>query len=107
MSIKNLPKLPALPKTKSLVACACGCGGRTQSRFVPGHDSKLKGMRIRAERGLWNPEIPADDLDGQLDALAETMGSDDFAYATAKEMRWTWTPKAEREAEQAEAKKTA
>ena len=49
--MKNAPKLPSLPKLKSVVRCACGCDGLTQSRFVPGHDSKLYGMikRIKAD----------------------------------------------------------
>lgn len=107
--MKSLPKLPSLPKAKSLVRCACGCNGLTQNRFVPGHDSKLKGMRIRVERSLWDRSDDAiGNPEAQLDALAEMMGDDDFAYATAQELGVDWTPKAEREeAAKAEAAKTA
>ncbi len=93
--MKSLPKLPSLPKAKSLVRCDCGCGILCQNRFAPGHDSKLKGMRIRVERGLWDASNP-EDVTAPLDALAETMGGDSFAEATAREMRIEWTPKAER-----------
>jgi hypothetical protein len=97
MTIKSLPKLPSLPKSRVQVACDCGCGGQTGSRFVPGHDSKLKGMRIRVERGLWTatPEGKPIDAVAQLDALAEAM-SPAMAAATAKEMRIDWKPKSER-----------
>ena len=97
MTIKSLPKLPSLPKSRTQVACDCGCGGQTGSRFVPGHDSKLKGMRIRVERGLWAATAegkPINPID-QLDALAEAM-SPAMAAATAKELRIEWKPKAER-----------
>lgn len=82
---KSLPKLPSLPKAKSLVRCACGCQGLTQSRFVPGHDSTLKGMRIRVERGLWDRENP-EDRDAQFRALAKAMTME-MAIATATEMK--------------------
>lgn len=29
--------------------CMCGCGGWTKSKFVPGHDARLKGILMRAE----------------------------------------------------------
>lgn len=99
---RNLPKLPKLPKLTANNTCDCGCGGRTGSRFVPGHDSKLKGMRIRVERGLW-AEIEGFDaadpepehLIAQLDALAEAFG-ESFAHAVAKEMRMEWTEASKR-----------
>ena len=31
--------------------CLCGCGQMARSRFVPGHDSKLKSLFLRVERG--------------------------------------------------------
>lgn len=37
-------------------ACLCGCRGATESRFVPGHDARLKGKLIRAhlmETPVW------------------------------------------------------
>lgn len=96
-TIKSLPKLPSLPKSRTQVSCDCGCGGQTGSRFVPGHDSKLKGMRIRVERGLWaeTPEGKPIDRIAQLDALAKEMTTG-MAAATAKEMKIEWRPKAER-----------
>ncbi len=93
---KSLPKLPALPKSRTIRKCACGCGGNTQSRFVPGHDSTLKGMKIRVERGLWDKENPEDEI-AQLDALAEAM-TPAMALATAIELGIEWKPKAERKA---------
>ena len=36
---------------KATVACWCGCGGTTKSRFVPGHDSKYHGEAKRVARG--------------------------------------------------------
>lgn len=93
----KLPALPKLPKLSANNTCACGCGGRTGSRFVPGHDSKLKGMRIRVERGLWveTPEGQPVDVTAQLDALAATFGPS-FAAATAAEMKVEWKPEAAR-----------
>lgn len=32
-------------------SCLCGCGGRTGSRFAPGHDMRLKGQLKRAAEG--------------------------------------------------------
>lgn len=29
-------------------ACLCGCKGKSQSRFMPGHDARLKGKLVRA-----------------------------------------------------------
>jgi hypothetical protein len=97
--MNSLPKLPSLPKARRVVRCACGCGNLCGNRFVPGHDSKLKGMRIRVERGLWDRENP-NDVTAQLDALAVTMGGDSFAEATAIEMGIDWVPVAEREKEE-------
>lgn len=42
-STKPAPEKPkAQPETSSANRCLCGCGGETRSRFVPGHDAKLK-----------------------------------------------------------------
>lgn len=50
------PKLPPLPRKagspKPLVACACGCGMQTRSRFAPGHDSRLRGWALRIARNI-------------------------------------------------------
>lgn len=98
---KSLPKLPSLPKSRVSVKCACGCNGLTQSRFVPGHDSTLKGMRIRVERGLWDRTEGAD-RDAQFRALAAAMTAG-MARATAVEMgidpeTITWEVKASKTA---------
>lgn len=87
--MKSLPKMPSLPKFKSLSRCECGCNGLTQSRFVSGHDSKLKGMRLRVEQGVWNREAKDDPI-AQLDAMAEFFGHPGHSIATAKEMRIDW-----------------
>lgn len=100
MTIKSLPKLPSMPKSRASVKCACGCPGLTQSRFVPGHDSKLKGMRLRVEQGVWDRSDPLN-LDAQLDALAEFLGPN-YAIATAEEMKLDWS--IEEWSERAEAK---
>lgn len=54
---RDLPSLPALPKTRSrkekpLKPCECGCGGQTKSKYAPGHDSYMRGAALRVERGL-------------------------------------------------------
>lgn len=85
MTINNrLPKLPSMPRLRAQNRCACGCNGLTGSRFVPGHDATLKGMRIRVERSVWNPEAVGDAM-AQLKALAIAM-SEGQADATALEM---------------------
>lgn len=59
-STGTLTTLPALPKSarkpKTMKDCACGCGGQTGSRFLPGHDSRLRGWAIRLERGIVTKE---------------------------------------------------
>lgn len=53
--MKNqLPRLPQISKstTRAWGKCACGCGGGTQSTFVPGHDARQKGIIIRLVRGV-------------------------------------------------------
>lgn len=50
----RLPRLPQMSTstTRSWGKCACGCGGGTQSTFVPGHDARQKGIILRVVRGL-------------------------------------------------------
>lgn len=93
---KSLPKLPKLPKATRSNPCECGCGGFSQNRFVPGHDSILKGMILRVERDVWNPEAKGDVI-AQLDGLAEAM-SEGQARATAAAIGVEWAPKAARKA---------
>lgn len=56
VSKTGLPKLPSLPrmrKAKPPKECECGCGDMTKGgRFLPGHDSYLKGLALRIERGV-------------------------------------------------------
>lgn len=80
--MSKLPKLPSLPKINAANPCECGCGGITQNRFVPGHDSKLKAQCIRVERGLLTYQ-----------QLADLLGVGP-AKATAKALGDTWEPEA-------------
>lgn len=108
--MKNAPKLPSLPKMKSLSRCACGCDGLTQSRFVPGHDSKLYGMIKRIKAGVWSTawaevEGAPVDITAQLDAIAGWDGfGPSYAKASADAMgvKWTaaeWSDRLEAEAD--------
>lgn len=57
-----LPKMPSSKRGKTAKTndCACGCGGKTGGRFVPGHDSKLKSAALKVLRGVVAvTEIPA------------------------------------------------
>ena len=101
--MSNMPKLPKLPSLKSLSRCECGCTGLTQSRFVPGHDSKLAGMIKRVKAGVWNKEAAGDPI-AQLDALAEFLTPGN-AIATANAMGLDWD--IEGWAERAEARDAA
>ena len=73
----NLVRLPALPsgtRSKVYVDCKCGCGGQTQSTFVPGHDSRLRGWILRVERGVMTlAEIASYATQGEADATAAAM----------------------------------
>ena len=44
-------KAPREPKTKTVRACRCGCGGQTTAYFVPGHDARFKGWLKKIEMG--------------------------------------------------------
>ena len=48
----RLPALTSLSSVRPLVPCRCGCGGSTQRTFVPGHDSRLKGLIVRVIRDV-------------------------------------------------------
>jgi len=52
--------------TKPTRPCYCGCGGETQSRFVPGHDARFHG---------WARKIAKGDL--QLDLVLATLPHDE------------------------------
>ena len=50
---KPLPSLPSSStRTHALVRCGCGCARLTQRTFAPGHDARLKGLVVRAVRGV-------------------------------------------------------
>jgi hypothetical protein len=56
---KQLPNLPSMPKGRAIsnwAKCRCGCGGNTQSTFVPGHDARLRGLMLRTLRGIMTLE---------------------------------------------------
>lgn len=81
----SLPKLPSLPKIRTRVACACGCGTLCGNRFAPGHDAKLVGYVKRINAGVW---APGGDLVDQFRAMAEWhLGC---AMATADHMGLDW-----------------
>ena len=52
----GLPGLPKKARVRATRPCECGCGGTTKARFVPGHDSYLRGIAIRIERGVMKIE---------------------------------------------------
>lgn len=76
----GLPKLPRLPrarKAKPPKPCECGCGGMTMGgRFIPGHDSRLKGWAIRIERNLIKyADIPDEGVRKAVQKLMKAGGS--------------------------------
>jgi hypothetical protein len=54
------PKLPGSGGGKGPAEktndCKCGCGGKTASWFIPGHDARFKGWLLKIERGQQKPE---------------------------------------------------
>ena len=66
-----LPKMARMPRPKTN-KCVCGCGQPTGNRFVPGHDSRLRGWVLRLERGLVKPEeIPAGEREAAMRELKQ------------------------------------
>jgi hypothetical protein len=54
---------PSQARLREPRVCECGCGGATQRRFVPGHDSILRAWVMRVERGVIGlDEIPHDGI---------------------------------------------
>ena len=75
MAISFAP-LPSLPRSnrrnKPVVPCACGCGGGTKSRWVPGHDGRATGWAVRIERGLLTiDEVPENERPGAVIMVRE------------------------------------
>ncbi len=81
----RLPKLPSLPKIKTINKCECGCNGLTGNRFVPGHDAKLLGYVRRINAGVWAKDGSIAD---QFRAMAEW--HEGSAKATAAHMGIDW-----------------
>ena len=103
----SMPRLPGLPKFRSVNRCECGCPGLTGNRFVPGHDAKLLGMTKRVKAGVWTAHrTEGGDIDPmtQLDALAEWASANlpgegnRYAMATAIALGVKWAPKKEEKA---------
>lgn len=80
----RLTRLPAMPggarKARALNRCECGCNGLTGNRFVPGHDARLHGWKLRVQRALL---VPGGDVWAQL-AWIEANASAGEAMAVAK-----------------------
>lgn len=55
-SLPTLPSMPGSTRKGDLHNCACGCGFLTQRTFVPGHDSRLKGLILRLTRNIMTLE---------------------------------------------------
>jgi hypothetical protein len=76
----------AKPKAKGPTACMCGCGAMAQSRFLPGHDARLKSRLINeALGGSKSAEAELGKL-GWTQFLAKSKGSR-AAKAEAKAKR--------------------
>lgn len=71
-----MPKMQMAPLTRP---CACGCGEPTSRMFRPGHDARLKGELIRANREHRPANVPFD-VFGSLDPqqVAGKLGWDHF-----------------------------
>lgn len=52
VELPAMPRLPRARKAKPKRPCACGCGAETTGTYAPGHDSYLRGWKLRVERGL-------------------------------------------------------
>lgn len=99
--MSSMPRLPGLPKIKSVNRCECGCPGLTGNRFVPGHDAKLLGMVKRVEAGVWaEAKDPMSQIAGLVIWAAENLPGDPvrYGYAVAKAMKIAWAPAKEEKA---------
>lgn len=89
----------ATPKPKRTFPCWCGCGGRTQSRFVPGHDAKLasRARAVARDEAIGDVELarlPHDEAREEFQLLVEA--------ALVREAEREAKEKAKREARRAE-----
>lgn len=92
--LASLPSLPRLPKkVKPMHRCECGCPGLTQSRFVPGHDARLHGWKLRVERALL---VEGGDTESQLDWI-ERNASENEAHAVARAIGIEWISQFDRD----------
>lgn len=64
--------------------CTCGCGGKASSRFLPGHDAKLKGKLTRAT--IADVGLLLIINDQQQEATTRQ-----FADALSKTSKYDWT----------------
>lgn len=71
-----MPRLPRARKPKPAQDCSCGCGGQTRGgRFIPGHDSRLKGWLLRVERKVVTlDQIPEGEREAVKRHLAAVQG---------------------------------
>lgn len=69
---------PRPKKTKPTVACWCGCGGQTKSRFVPGHDARFHSRAKQVARGTL-------DLNEQVALLPHDDARIEFAHHVSVE----------------------
>ena len=58
--------------------CFCGCGGETQSRFVPGHDARFHGWARKVAKGeldiaLVLATLPHDEAKAEMRDCVEHM----------------------------------
>lgn len=75
---------PRTKKTKTPVACWCGCGGSTKSRFVPGHDARFHGLAKRVARNEADAEtalasLPHNEAREAFEAYANKTSDKDAA----------------------------
>lgn len=54
--LASLPPLPSAARNRAFQGCECGCGGQTLRSFVPGHDSRLKGLVLRKLKGVMDDD---------------------------------------------------
>lgn len=94
MLTQTTEQTQAQPRPKRTFPCWCGCGGRTQSRFVPGHDAKLASRARSIARGEAN-------LDEELARLPHDEAREELGLLVAKARKIEAEKAAKRAAERA------
>lgn len=87
---------------KPLRDCWCGCGGKTKSSFVPGHDSKLHSLAKKVARGQTDTT-----LEEALAALPHDDAREDFQTHHDSEKPLHEAREAEKARKEAEKEATA